>query len=72
MVKLFFVGTNAAFSVKKEDIRGELKPDTVYFTNDWWIVACDEIKHSPRDICAYNLTDDSMELCNLSSKINLL
>ncbi|KAF3335334.1 putative F-box protein [Carex littledalei] len=59
-----FVGTNASFTLAKHEIHGEIKEDTVYFTDEWWDYATgDEARSWPRDICAYNLTNNSIKPC---------
>ncbi|KAJ4819214.1 hypothetical protein LUZ62_031780 [Rhynchospora pubera] len=58
-----FVGTNALISLRKQDINGEVKADTIYFTDDWWGLAGDDEECNPRDICAYDLTSNSIKPC---------
>ncbi|KAJ4751715.1 hypothetical protein LUZ62_086120 [Rhynchospora pubera] len=58
-----FVGTNALISLRKQDINREVKADTIYFTDDWWGLAGDDEECNPRDICAYDLTSNSIKQC---------
>ncbi|KAJ4819235.1 hypothetical protein LUZ62_031801 [Rhynchospora pubera] len=59
-----FVGTNAPISLSKQDVCGDIKEDTIYFTDEWWgYMVGDEERRSPRDICAYNLISNSIEPC---------
>ncbi|KAJ3703818.1 hypothetical protein LUZ61_007523 [Rhynchospora tenuis] len=59
-----FVGTNASISLSKQDICGDIKEDTIYFTDEWWsLMGGDEQRISPRDICAYNLISNSIKPC---------
>ncbi|KAJ3703240.1 hypothetical protein LUZ61_006945 [Rhynchospora tenuis] len=59
-----FVGTNALISLRKQDISGEVKPDTIYFTDEWWDLAGDDEEVNwPRDICAYDLMSNSIKPC---------
>ncbi|KAJ3701975.1 hypothetical protein LUZ61_005680 [Rhynchospora tenuis] len=59
-----FVGTNASISLAKEDIHGEIKADTIYFTDEWWyFIGSEESKSRPRDICSYNLISKSIKRC---------
>ncbi|KAJ3703819.1 hypothetical protein LUZ61_007524 [Rhynchospora tenuis] len=60
----FFVGTNASISLAKQDICGEIKADTIYFTEEWWdLVGPRDDIDWPRDICSYSLMSDSIEPC---------
>ncbi|KAJ4750001.1 hypothetical protein LUZ62_084406 [Rhynchospora pubera] len=59
-----FVGANASITLAKQDIRGEIKPNTIYFTDEWWqFIGSERSKRRPRDICSYNLTSNSIKPC---------
>ncbi|KAJ4766485.1 F-box only protein 7 [Rhynchospora pubera] len=63
-----FVGTNASISLTKQDIRGEIKADTIYFTDEWWEWDHDQDEDDVesnwlKNICAYNLMSNSIKPC---------